>query len=204
MLFMPHWQHHQLWPSRFLFPLLSFYCPSRFNDSHARSYECPAGHYCLPGTGSKHQYPCPAGTINPHSQMAKPQDCLPCPPGHYLLLVIMGCLQVSRLRMTLERSRLDHGSASNRRPRFGGLLGNPVNVFQVSSVRRLGKPFPRGSVAGGTTAPPGLAHPPRRTEGRQAVHVLKVITAPRGRRCRCPVPRDTTTTKREAGVSPTA
>lgn len=68
-----------------IFFLHRFYCPSRYNDSHVRTYECPVGHYCPPGTWSKHQYPCPAGTINPHSRMTKRQDCLPCPPGHQLV-----------------------------------------------------------------------------------------------------------------------
>lgn len=96
----------------------------------------------------------------------------------------------------------DHCSTPN--VAFDGSLGNPRNAFQVSSVHLLGKLFPQASVAGGTTVPLALAHPPRRTEGRQVVGVLKVITVPRGRRCHCPVPQDTTTTKREAVVSPTA
>ncbi|KAF3847745.1 hypothetical protein F7725_020773 [Dissostichus mawsoni] len=61
-----------------------FYCPGN-NGSLSRTYECPVGHYCPSGTWSKHQYPCPAGSINPHTQMAQPQDCLPCPPGSFCL-----------------------------------------------------------------------------------------------------------------------
>ncbi|XP_027136118.1 uncharacterized protein K04H4.2-like [Larimichthys crocea] len=63
-----------------------FYCPSTRNGSLLRTferYECIVGHYCPPGTWSKHQYPCPAGTINPHTRMEKPQDCFPCPPGSF-------------------------------------------------------------------------------------------------------------------------
>lgn len=72
-----------LWWKGFLplFCLDSFYCPGRHNGSLSRSYECPLGHYCPSGTWSKHQYPCPAGSINPNTRMAKLQDCLPCPPG---------------------------------------------------------------------------------------------------------------------------
>ncbi|KAM8904697.1 uncharacterized protein AB9W97_008232 isoform 6-T6 [Spinachia spinachia] len=62
-----------------------FYCPGRSNGSLSKTYECPAGHYCPSGTWSKHQYPCPAGSINPHTRMAKPQDCLPCPAGYFCL-----------------------------------------------------------------------------------------------------------------------
>ncbi|XP_028320851.1 uncharacterized protein LOC114474630 [Gouania willdenowi] len=58
-----------------------FYCPIQSNDSLLDTYECPVGYYCPSGTWSKHQYPCPAGTINPHTHMAKPEDCLPCPSG---------------------------------------------------------------------------------------------------------------------------
>lgn len=65
-----------------LFCLYRFYCPVSSNGTVHVSYECPVGHYCPFGTWSKHQYPCPAGTINPHIRMAKAQDCLPCPPGH--------------------------------------------------------------------------------------------------------------------------
>ncbi|XP_033971267.1 zonadhesin-like [Trematomus bernacchii] len=61
-----------------------FYCPGN-NGSLSRTYECPVGHYCPSGTWSKHQYPCPAGSINPHTRMAQPQDCLPCPPGSFCL-----------------------------------------------------------------------------------------------------------------------
>ncbi|KAG7238707.1 hypothetical protein INR49_031223, partial [Caranx melampygus] len=53
------------------------------NGSLSRSIECPEGHYCPSGTWSKNQYPCPAGFINPHTRMAAPQDCLPCPPGFF-------------------------------------------------------------------------------------------------------------------------
>ncbi|XP_055369802.1 uncharacterized protein si:ch211-286b4.4 [Betta splendens] len=60
-----------------------FYCPGHSNGSLLGSYECPVGHYCPSGTGSKHQYPCPAGSINPHVRMTKPQDCSPCPSGSF-------------------------------------------------------------------------------------------------------------------------
>ncbi|XP_035857407.1 zonadhesin-like [Sander lucioperca] len=60
-----------------------FYCPGRHNGSLSRTYECPVGHYCPSGTWSKHQYPCPAGSINPYTRMAQPQNCLPCPPGSF-------------------------------------------------------------------------------------------------------------------------
>ena len=78
----------------FFFCLHSFYCPSTHNGSLSRSYECPVGHYCPPGTWSRHQYPCPAGSINAYTQMTKPQDCLPCPPGHHRLLL----MTLSRLK----------------------------------------------------------------------------------------------------------
>ncbi|CAG6003426.1 unnamed protein product, partial [Menidia menidia] len=58
-------------------------CPQGNNASLSESYECPVGHYCPPRTWSKHQYPCPAGSFNPHTQKTKSQDCLPCPPGFY-------------------------------------------------------------------------------------------------------------------------
>ncbi|CAL8373179.1 unnamed protein product, partial [Gadus morhua 'NCC'] len=57
-----------------------FYCPHG-NDSLSERYECPAGHYCPGGTWSGHQYPCPAGSINPRRGTARPQECTPCPPG---------------------------------------------------------------------------------------------------------------------------
>ncbi|KAM4567238.1 uncharacterized protein PAE49_010636 isoform 2-T2 [Odontesthes bonariensis] len=60
-----------------------FYCPGRSNAFQPESFECPVGHYCPSRTSSKHQYPCPAGSFNPHTRMIKPQDCLPCPPGFY-------------------------------------------------------------------------------------------------------------------------
>ncbi|KAM6987470.1 uncharacterized protein LKV04_010315 [Tautogolabrus adspersus] len=60
-----------------------FYCPGRSNGSLSRSYECPVGYYCPSGTWSKDQFPCPVGSINPHTRMAKPQDCTPCPPGSF-------------------------------------------------------------------------------------------------------------------------
>nr|XP_057935999.1 SCO-spondin isoform X4 [Doryrhamphus excisus] len=55
-----------------------FYCPESSNGS---LYECPVGHFCPVGTWSKYLYSCPAGSINPHTRMAKAQDCVPCPPG---------------------------------------------------------------------------------------------------------------------------
>ncbi|CAB1443713.1 unnamed protein product [Pleuronectes platessa] len=57
-------------------------CPQG-NGSSSGSNECPVGHYCPSGTWSKHQYPCPPGSINPHTRMATPQDCSPCPPGSF-------------------------------------------------------------------------------------------------------------------------
>ncbi|KAA8594284.1 hypothetical protein FQN60_005118, partial [Etheostoma spectabile] len=60
-------------------------CPQGHNGSLSRTYDCPVGHYCPSGTWSKHQYPCPAGSINPHTRMAQPQNCLPCPPGYFCL-----------------------------------------------------------------------------------------------------------------------
>ncbi|XP_077422977.1 uncharacterized protein LOC144052618 isoform X3 [Vanacampus margaritifer] len=55
-----------------------FYCPRSSNGSF---FECPLGHYCPVGTWSKFLYPCPAGSINPFTQMEKAQDCIPCPSG---------------------------------------------------------------------------------------------------------------------------
>ncbi|XP_047248690.1 neurogenic locus notch homolog protein 4-like [Girardinichthys multiradiatus] len=60
-----------------------FYCSGKTNNSVLESFECPPGHYCPAGTWSKYQFPCPAGTFNPRTQMTKPQDCLPCPPGSF-------------------------------------------------------------------------------------------------------------------------
>ncbi|KAK7882551.1 hypothetical protein WMY93_028725 [Mugilogobius chulae] len=60
-----------------------YYCPVSNNGSTYEIYECPMGHYCPAGTWFKHLYPCPAGSINPHLQMAKLQDCQPCPPGSF-------------------------------------------------------------------------------------------------------------------------
>ncbi|XP_024910938.1 signal peptide, CUB and EGF-like domain-containing protein 3 [Cynoglossus semilaevis] len=67
-----------------------FYCPASDNGSSSVTNECPVGHYCPSGTWSKHQYPCPSGSINPHTQMATPQDCLPCPPGSFCASPGMG------------------------------------------------------------------------------------------------------------------
>ncbi|KAG7455700.1 SCO-spondin-like isoform X1, partial [Solea senegalensis] len=60
-----------------------FYCSGSGNGSSSESDECPVGHYCPSGTWSKHQYPCPPGSINPHTRMTTHQDCLPCPPGFF-------------------------------------------------------------------------------------------------------------------------
>ncbi|XP_074535628.1 uncharacterized protein LOC141797844 [Halichoeres trimaculatus] len=60
-----------------------YYCPGKSNGSLSGSYECPVGYYCPSGTWSKHQFPCPVGSINPYTRMAKPQDCMPCPPGFF-------------------------------------------------------------------------------------------------------------------------
>ncbi|XP_056298043.1 multiple epidermal growth factor-like domains protein 10 [Pseudoliparis swirei] len=60
-----------------------FYCPGIRDGSRSWTYECPEGHYCPSGTWSKDQYPCPAGSINPHTKMAHAEHCLPCPPGYF-------------------------------------------------------------------------------------------------------------------------
>ncbi|XP_042627629.1 uncharacterized protein LOC122147787 [Cyprinus carpio] len=44
---------------------------------------CPKGHYCLKGTGSAEQFPCPAGTYNPRELIDSQNSCLSCPSGHY-------------------------------------------------------------------------------------------------------------------------
>lgn len=59
--------------------IYSYYCPA--NGSFSEGIECPMGHYCPMGTHLQNQYPCSAGTINPHTRMASREDCLPCPPG---------------------------------------------------------------------------------------------------------------------------
>lgn len=78
---MPHSCSQKCNVMQFFVYLHSFYCPSSHNGSLSTSFDCPVGHYCPSGTWSKHQHPCPAGSINPHTRMTKPQDCLPCPPG---------------------------------------------------------------------------------------------------------------------------
>ncbi|KAK6295630.1 hypothetical protein J4Q44_G00333430 [Coregonus suidteri] len=65
------------------------YCPLRNGTSATGQclYYCSCGNTSpqppshSAGTSSQYQYPCPAGTTNPHTRMGSPQDCLPCPPG---------------------------------------------------------------------------------------------------------------------------
>ncbi|NXB59723.1 AB24G protein, partial [Struthidea cinerea] len=49
----------------------------------ARPLECPAGHYCPPGTRAANQYPCPEGTYSRQPGLANPRDCRPCPGGTF-------------------------------------------------------------------------------------------------------------------------
>ena len=43
--------------------------------------KCPAGYYCLEGTNSKEQYPCPEKTYNPDTGKEDITDCKPCTKG---------------------------------------------------------------------------------------------------------------------------
>ncbi|KTG09626.1 hypothetical protein cypCar_00002228 [Cyprinus carpio] len=54
-----------------------------YNLSLSFFLSCPKGHYCLKGTGSAEQFPCPAGTYNPRELIDSQNSCLSCPSGHY-------------------------------------------------------------------------------------------------------------------------
>ena len=55
-----------------------FYCSG---GKDAPDEQCPAGYYCLEGTLSKEQYPCPETTYNPEKQKDNITDCIPCIEG---------------------------------------------------------------------------------------------------------------------------
>ena len=46
---------------------------------------CLRGYYCPAGTGSMHQFPCPAGTYSNATSLQSEADCVPCTPGMYCL-----------------------------------------------------------------------------------------------------------------------
>ncbi|XP_062816991.1 zonadhesin isoform X2 [Anolis carolinensis] len=65
-------------------------CPAGFfcdtsNESAAIQVPVPCfpGHFCLPGTESGMEHPCPKGTYRPKAGAAKESDCEPCPAGMY-------------------------------------------------------------------------------------------------------------------------
>ncbi|KAL0230075.1 hypothetical protein PCE1_003639 [Barthelona sp. PCE] len=55
------------------------YCPAGATSISS----CPTGHYCLEGTYSATQYPCPAGYYNGASNRVELNDCIICPAGRY-------------------------------------------------------------------------------------------------------------------------
>lgn len=71
---------------------------------------------------------------------------------------------------------------------FDSLLDKLEYNLQVSSVHLLEKRFLQANVLAAITALLGFIHPHRRMEGRQVVHVLKVITVHQDRQRHCPVP----------------
>ncbi|KAL2295829.1 hypothetical protein Nmel_017353 [Mimus melanotis] len=74
--------------------LLSF-CP-RLPGPGAQTPElCPAGHFCLPGTTSSTEHPCPKGTFGPRTGATSESDCEPCPaapPPDTALCLFQGCI----------------------------------------------------------------------------------------------------------------
>ena len=44
---------------------------------------CPSGHYCLNGTSSAFEHPCPTGTFNNRTGLSAVEHCQSCSPGKY-------------------------------------------------------------------------------------------------------------------------
>lgn len=62
----------------------------------ARPLECPAGHYCPPGTRAANQYPCPEGTYSRQPGLANPRDCRPCPGGTFCARAGGNCVWIEQ------------------------------------------------------------------------------------------------------------
>jgi hypothetical protein len=45
--------------------------------------ECPEGYYCLESTETRHQYPCPRGTLNNITGLRSADECTICPQGFF-------------------------------------------------------------------------------------------------------------------------
>lgn len=58
-----------------------FYCVEGTGDFD--SFLCPQGYYCPEGTEFANQYPCPQGTYNPKTGSISETECLDCPPGYF-------------------------------------------------------------------------------------------------------------------------
>ena len=60
----------------------SYYCSGGVAD-YTVGYDCMKGHYCLPGTTSATQYPCPEGTYSNRTGRSVVADCTRAGPGYY-------------------------------------------------------------------------------------------------------------------------
>jgi hypothetical protein len=52
------------------------------NPASTKYYKCATGHFCLSGSSSPNQYPCPAGTFRKLKAGSTPEDCALCWSGH--------------------------------------------------------------------------------------------------------------------------
>lgn len=60
-------------------------CLFRFENSHGVVVPsvCPVGHYCVNGSSSAYQYPCPRGTFSNKTGLVQEDQCQDCLPGEY-------------------------------------------------------------------------------------------------------------------------
>lgn len=74
--------------------------------------DCLPGYYCLSGTETAKQFPCPNGTFSNQTGLSSYKECTPCPGGQF-------CANPGRPR----RQQADFGLGCN--PKHAYLEGNP-------------------------------------------------------------------------------
>lgn len=98
----------------------------------AKALECPAGHYCPPGTRVAHQHPCPEGTYSHQPGLANPRDCRPCPGGTFCARAGGNCLWLNEILVCFGAGREGSvlcGSSKCHRA-FAGISGIPWADFK--------------------------------------------------------------------------
>ena len=60
-----------------------FFCPEGTSGYPRDELQCPIGHYCLQGTMTMFEHPCPDGTFSTTFSLEREDQCVVCPAGRY-------------------------------------------------------------------------------------------------------------------------